>query len=388
MIDKPQKRFPARLIWLGFILLLCQTAARAQRPVEKWEHFDFAKQTVKPADIQSLALDELKLLRGIVFGRHGRIFKEEDIQAYLLDRPWYKPNEQFRNAVLNATERKNLDTIRAAEAKKHEHIEPGDLRFFNDRAFTAAQLGQHPLAELRVMRAEIEAIHGARFDDEPWLQTYFEERYWYQPAAKYNPDGLSEIERKNLATIAAAEKQQRNLQILPGDMAAFQNQPLAENLLRGLGLYELRLLRNEIYALHGRQFKTEWLQSYFDAQPWYTARPEFRDTQLSAVEVKNIATIINYENKFHEELSTKPVTRSLLEGLFLEDARKLRNEIFARHGRTFKDKWLQGYFASLAWYKPDPGFKDSVLTDIEKKNVAVILEYESQAQSVMDRIEG
>src|ERR1051325_1788643 len=327
MIGKPSKRFHARLSLLGFALLLCQTATHAQSPVEKWERFDFARQSVKPAELQSLPLDDLKLLRGIVFGRHGRIFKEEDIQAYLVDRPWYKPNEQFRNTVLNAIERKNLDTIREAEAKKHEHIEPGDLRFFSDRAFTAAQRGQHPLAELRVMRAEIEPLRGARFDDEPWLQTYFEERYWYQPAAKYNPDGLSEIERKNLATIASAEKRQRNLQILPGDMAAFQNQPLAENLLRGLGLYELRLLRNEVYALHGRQFKTEWIQSYFDAQPWYTARPEFRDTQLTAIEVKNIATITNYENKIHEELSAKPITRSLLEGLFLEDARKLRNEI-------------------------------------------------------------
>jgi len=36
--------------------------------------------------------------------------------------------------VRNAIERKNLDTIREAEAKKHEHIEPGDLRFFSDRA--------------------------------------------------------------------------------------------------------------------------------------------------------------------------------------------------------------------------------------------------------------
>ncbi|HJQ23683.1 MAG TPA: YARHG domain-containing protein [Blastocatellia bacterium] len=378
----------SRLALTVMALLSCALAAQAQGQAEKWEKVDFAKQVVQPAEIQRLPLDSLRLLRGIIFGRHGRIFKEQDIQDYLNSRDWYQPNDQFRNAMLNQTERKNLDIIRLAEAAKHKQVEPGDLRLYKDRAFSDAQLGKHTLAELRVMRAEIEAIHGARFDDEPWLQTYFEERYWYQPAARYNPDTLSETERKNVATITEAEKKQRNLKLLPGDMVLFQNQRVGAELLRGLGLYELRLLRNEVYALHGRMFNTSWIQQYFDQQPWYTPKEDFKDAQLTAIEVANINTIIAAENRMHEEVSSRPVTREMLEGLFLEDARKLRNEIFARHGRTFKDKWLQKYFSSFAWYTPDPNFKDTSLTDIEKKNVATILAYEGQAESAMSRIEG
>jgi hypothetical protein len=98
------------------------------------------------------------------------------------------------------------------------------------------------------------------------------------------------------------------------------------------------------------------------------------------------AAIVNLENKIHEELSAKPISPELLQGLFLEDARKLRNEIYARHGKVFKDKWLQGYFASFKWYKPDPSFSESALNEIERKNVATILSYERTAESEMSRI--
>ena len=37
---------------------------------------------------------------------------------------------------------------------------------------------------------EVEAIHGKRFEDEPWLQKYFEERYWYFPSDKYDAKKL------------------------------------------------------------------------------------------------------------------------------------------------------------------------------------------------------
>ncbi len=43
------------------------------------------------------------------------------------------------------------------------------------------------------MIAEVEAVHGKRFDDEPWLQKYFEERYWYHSKANYWLLDTSEI---------------------------------------------------------------------------------------------------------------------------------------------------------------------------------------------------
>lgn len=60
-----------------------------------------------------------------------------------------------------------------------------------------------------------------------------------------------------------------------------------------------------------------------------------------------------------------------------------RNEIFARHGRGFRDDELQAYFNSKSWYErrysPDEfDAMPSPLTDAENANVAVILQVEGE----------
>ncbi len=368
--------------------LVLSVTASAQDFLEPWKNFDFRRNAIKQPQIQKLELYELKLVRGLIFGRHGRVFKDLEIKLFLEEQPWYKPNPEFANSMLNDTERRNLDLIRIAEAAKHETIQPGDMRYWRDRAIPARKLGKHSGAEWKVLTAEIEAIHGKRFDDEPWLQKYFEERYWYTPSDKYDPKKLTAIERKNLEILSGAQKKQRNVALLPGDLEFFENRTISEQMLQGLSLYELRLLRNEIYARHGRIFRTAWLGQYFYAQPWYTPDEEFKDEQLSATDKLNVETIVKYENKIHDELSTKPIARALLEGLFLEDASQMRQEIYARHGKTFKEPWLQKYFSSFDWYKPDPNFTEAALTEVEKKNIATIAAYEKRAVTAMSTIEG
>lgn len=362
--------------------------AQAQDNLAEWEKFDFATRSVELAQLKDLSLDDLKFMRGIVFGRHGRIFKDAYIQSYLKGRSWYKPNPGFQNSLLGEMERRNLDVIREAESVQHEYIQPGDLRFYQSRPFTVEQLGEHTGAEWRVLRAEIEAIHGKRFDDEIWLQQYFEERYWYEVNPQYDPKKLTAIEQKNLQTIMAAQKKQRNVAVSPGDMELFQNTALTEEMLKGLSLHELRLMRNEFYARHGRSFSAVWLQQHFGFQPWYKAVDEGEQpSELSPVEKQNVETIVLVEKRVREELSTKPVSKQLLEGLFIEDARKLRNEIYARHGKVFKDKTIQKYFESFDWYKPDQKFNEKSLNKAERKNYAAILAYERKAVSMMAVIE-
>ena len=61
-----------------------------------------------------------------------------------------------------------------------------------------------------------------------------------------------------------------------------------------------------------------------------------------------------------------------------EDLAKLRNEIFARHGRIFKtQKWID-YFATKTWYVPRYDNVDSMLNDYEWVNLDVILKLEDQ----------
>ena len=376
-----------RFLLLTLIGLLSLTV-HAQDTIDSFKEFDFSKNALKQSQIQGLSLDDLKLMRGVVFGRHGRVFKDSQIKSYLEDQSWFKANPDFKNSMLNNTERRNLDLIRIAEAAKHETIQPGDMRYWRDRQIPLRKLGKHSGAEWKVLLAEIEAIHGKRFDDDPWLQQYFEERYWYFPSDKYDAKKLSAIEIKNLEILTGAQKRQRNVALLPGDMEFFENKAITEQMLQGLSLHELRLIRNEIYARHGRMFRAEWLQQYFFAQPWYTPEENFKDEQLSGNDKLNVETIVKYENQLHQELSTTPITKSLLEGLFVEDASQMRQEIYARHGKVFKEPWLQKYFSSFDWYKADPNFTDASLTDIEKKNIATIAAYEKRAVTAMSTIEG
>lgn len=386
MISVP-RQFRMAFSLCALVLVLSLTA-NAQDIMAKWKDFDFRNNAIKQAQVQDLELYELKFLRGLVFGRHGRVFKDAEIKTFLEEQTWYKPNAEFTNSMLNDTERRNLDVIRIAEAAKHETIQPGDMRYWRDRAIPVRKLGNHSGAEWKVLLAEVEAIHGKRFDDEPWLQTYFEERYWYFPSENYDAKKLSVIERKNLEVLSGAQKKQRRVALLPGDMEFFENKTISPQMLQGLSLHELRLLRNEIYARHGRMFRAEWLQQYFYTQPWYAPQENFKDEELSGNDKLNVETIVKYENRLHEELSTKPIARALLEGLFLEDASQMRQEIYARHGKVFKEPWLQTYFSSFAWYKADPDFTEANLTEVEKKNIATIAAYEKRAVTAMSTIEG
>jgi hypothetical protein len=375
------------------LLLLFSSVAivRAQdeyASMKNWEAFDFAGKTMTPADVSALTIDDLKLVRGIVFGKHGRVFKDPDIRRFLESRTWFKADPNFQNSALNDTERHNLDVIRIAEAGQHETVQPGDMRLYVDRALTRKKLGAHTNAEWTVIASEIEAIHGRRFADTPWLQQYFDERYWYRAADNYDGKTLNATERKNLQLIDAIRKQQRHVALAPGDMELFENKLISDAMLRGLSLHELRLLRNEVYARHGRIFKTLWIQQYFGNQPWYDPKEDFKDEDLTGPDKTNVETIVAFENKLHNSIATRPITRALLQGLFVEDVRKMRDEIYARHGKVFKDPWLQKYFASFDWYKANPGYSDTQLSAVEKGNLAVIAAYEKKAVTVMSTIEG
>jgi YARHG domain-containing protein len=386
------KKLPDRLrrtlAALVLVLLSAGYAAAQENTFEKLAAIDYSKQKVSREQLKDFEVWDLSKLRGIIFGRHGRIFKDRDIQAYLKEQEWYKPDPNFTNSMLNETEHENLDLIRELEAEKHDQIEAGDLRWWQTREMTEEKLGTHSAGEWLILRAEVEAVRGKPFDDDPWLKQYFEDRYWYKADPTYNARQLTQMERKNLAAIDAAQRKQRHAAVSPGDMEHFENRLVTEEMLKGLSLHELRLLRNEVYARRGRQFRTEWLSQYFWSQPWYEAREDNAEPELSQTEKKNIETIVVYERKVKDSLSAKPIPGGLLEGMFLEDARKLRQEIYARHGKVFKDKWLQRYFQSFDWYKPNTRYTDAQLTNVEKQNINAIAAYEKKATSVLDAVEG
>jgi hypothetical protein len=363
-----------------------------------WDKFDFTAKKITKTQLAKLKsiggesgnsdVDELALLRGIVFGKRGRIFKERSIQNYLEKQTWYKPKASFTNAVLTKMERDNLDLIRLAEAGRHSSVQPGDLRLWQAKEIPDDNLYADSPADWRIMIAEVEAIHGKRFDDEPWLQKYFEERYWYQAKANYTPTILTAIERKNLEKLNAKRDENRNVALSIGDMDKFQNAALTEELLKGLSLNDLRFIRNEFWARRGRKFTTPGFLAVFAWRDWYKPLADQSKVKLNPIEQQNVKLIESLETKFREKISNEPITEEMVSGLFVEDLRVLRNEIYARRGRIFKDKELQKYFEAQAWYRPNPDFKDDMLSETESKNLAIIAEVEKYSVSKLVEVEG
>ena len=66
--------------------------------------------------------------------------------------------------------------------------------------------------------------------------------------------------------------------------------------LAGLSSGQLRILRNAIYARHGRRFKDASLRQFFNQQSWYNGyRDEIPERELNSIEKYNINMIKSYE---------------------------------------------------------------------------------------------
>ncbi len=74
--------------------------------------------------------------------------------------------------------------------------------------------------------------------------------------------------------------------------------------------------------------------------------------------------------------SYKPLNNNDLKNYDSKTLRLIRNEIFARYGYSFKSKELQQYFETQSWYKPEYGSYDTLLTEIEKNNIELLIQLE------------
>lgn len=77
----------------------------------------------------------------------------------------------------------------------------------------------------------------------------------------------------------------------------YASEPVDIQFLEKLSIKQLKLLRNEIFARHGRIFADTMLRKYFSAQPWYKQNPNFKDSELNEIEKENSDTIFSYEKK-------------------------------------------------------------------------------------------
>lgn len=178
--------------------------------------------------------------------------------------------------------------------------------------------------------------------------------------------------------------------------------------LQTLSADRLHIARNEIFARRGRFFKDDALRAYFLQFPWY--RPYAWEVPLSPREHANVALIQSVEEEANlgsaqsseaaaaatrgiagppaaptnahngdpfADPSRRYLTPEELQGLSADQLAIVRNQIFARRGRYFKDDWLRAYFSQFAWYRP---FAWEVpLSPLEQANVKLVQSLEQTA---------
>jgi len=70
---------------------------------------------------------------------------------------------------------------------------------------------------------------------------------------------------------------------------------LTSSELAGLSKWELKVMRNEIFARHGYIFKTAEMKNYFSKQSWYSPMYSDVNSKITDIERKNIELIKKYE---------------------------------------------------------------------------------------------
>lgn len=75
---------------------------------------------------------------------------------------------------------------------------------------------------------------------------------------------------------------------------------LSQGEIENKTISELWLLRNSIFAKHGRTFKTYELHTFFMKQPWYKPIENYKQSDLTPADLYNINLLVNQENNLRE----------------------------------------------------------------------------------------
>ena len=191
---------------------------------------------------------------------------------------------------------------------------PGDTKNSDERFHSFDWLSENKVGatdlsglsagDLRLLRNAIFAMHGYIFKDKD-LTEYFEQFEWYTPKKSNVTKELSSIEQSNVRFIKKYEgkagkdgssKSARSASDGDDYYDLVGNTYLSDSDVNWRSKSELRLMRNTIYARHGRKFKSKDLQDYFNGMSWYTPKvTEISPGSLSSIEKHNLKLIQKYE---------------------------------------------------------------------------------------------
>ncbi len=197
------------------------------------------------SDLSGMSQGDMRLLRASIYARHGKIFKEADLTEYFSGYDWYKP------------ERENVDELL-------NNVEISNIKYIDE--YAGVPLGGSDM----------------------------------QSAGSLTPPDSQNVQSKRERNVSASESSGRSRFGHVGftndysDIVCYQY--LTDDDVCNLSGPELRILRNTIYARHGRRFKSADLREYFSGFSWYNPRVnEVNPKELSDVEKHNIQLIQRYE---------------------------------------------------------------------------------------------
>jgi YARHG domain-containing protein len=141
-----------------------------------------------------------------------------------------------------------------------------------------------------------------------WVQ--FAQGGVYKNIRKFAFQRLGEYEFKYSLTNIKPKEDERlrflaNSTWEPWDGPDFRIQLIERERLELLSFWQLKIVRNSIYAMHGKIFKDSELDKYFRQFNWYKPRQDFKESDLNNIEKENVSAISKYESELRATFSRR-----------------------------------------------------------------------------------
>lgn len=119
----------------------------------------------------------------------------------------------------------------------------------------------------------------------------------FGPVLQTNAQDIPSIPRKTTTEKTVKSKKKKNVNVVWGtEFDYLSTRYISYDDIKDYDRGQIRVLKNSIYARHGRIFKDAELRDYFNSQSWYRGtRKEIPAGEFNKYENANIAFLLKYE---------------------------------------------------------------------------------------------
>lgn len=221
----------------------------------------YSASALDPAQLRGLSLRELTLWRNTIYARAHQPFVKTWLREHFNNQPWYSPALKADLSLLTPVDRDNAKLIMQVESG----LSRDELRARRDAVLARARAGastDDDAIELLLL--------ARRLGEDAW--SYAEVEGLVESGHWLDEDVRTPIDDPRLLDRALTE----------ADLAEMSRR-------------DLRILRNMVYARHGRPFQSDILRMYFANMPWYTEDRAYTDARLTEADRRNLQLIQTVE---------------------------------------------------------------------------------------------